>query len=244
MQISIPKIPEPLLIWEKLEILTAQDTNAGLYLARIEDFVDNGLVVTQPELIKGDILLRDNCEVTLQITKSDAIYQFQSTIQKRNVNGRWQYFLSEPKFLKRIQRRNFSRLIYSTAVEYTPFNAIYKSNQEWSRSFSWDISGNGILIETKDFVKQNSFLLMKIQLFDELNIKVPVLGRVHRVILDNHTRLSGIEIIGSSEVMAFENNFPIKKVSNLTKNFNTQDQEKLISFIFNEQIKQRKKGML
>ncbi len=244
MQLSIPKIPEPLIIWEKIELFTSLDPNAGLYVARIEDFVDDGMIITQPELIKGDILLRDNCEIILDITKTDAIYRFHSVIQKQNNNGRPKYFLSKPSFIKRIQRRDFARVVYSTSVEYTLFNEQYNNKQKWYKSYSWDISGNGILIETKDFVKQNSLVLLKIKLFEELGINLPVLGRTHRVLLDNNIRLSGIGIITSSEMQGFEKKYPLNKVEKLVYNFDNIAQEKLIKFIFNEQIDQRKKGLL
>lgn len=244
MQLAIPKIPEPLIVWEKVEILTSSDTNAGLYVARIEDFVEDGLIITQPELIKGEVLLRDNCEIILHITKTDAVYRFQSVIHKQNKNGREQYFLTKPIFIKRIQRREFARVVYSTPVEYTLFNEQYEVNQKWYRSYSWDISGNGILIETKDFVKQESLLLLRIQLFDELNINLPVLGRSHRVLMYNNTRLSGIGLILSSEIFGFKKKYPIHKVDKLVENFDTSSQEKLIAFVFNQQIEQRKKGLL
>lgn len=244
MQLSIPKIPEPLIIWEKVEILTSSDANAGLYMARIEDILEDGLIITQPELIKGDILLRDNCDVILHITKTDAIYSFHATIQKLKKNGRVQYYLSKPIYVQRIQRREFARVVYSTPVEYTLFNEQYSSKQKWYRSYSWDISGNGILIEAKDFVKPGSLVLLNIQLFEDIDINLPVLGRSCRIILDNNTRLSGIGFIISSEIFGYEKKYPIHKVHNLAENFSLSAQEKLVAFVFNQQIEQRKKGLL
>ncbi len=244
MQLSIPKIPEPLIIWEKVEILTSSDANAGLYMARIEDILENGLIITQPEFIKGEILLRDKSDIILHITKADAIYCFHATIKKIKNNGRVQYHLSKPIFVQRMQRREFARVVYSTPVEYTLFNEQYSSKQKWYRSYSWDISGNGILIEAKDFVKPGSLVLLKIQLFEELNINLPVLGRSSRTILDNNTRLSGIGFIVSSEIFGYKKNYPINKVPNLAENFSLSAQEKLVAFVFNQQIEQRKKGLL
>ena len=75
----------------------------------------------------------------------------------------------------------FRSVVYSTPVEYTLFNEQFDSKQKWYQSYSWDISGNGILIEAKDFVKQNSLLLLRIKLLEDLEINLPVLGRVHRI---------------------------------------------------------------
>ncbi len=244
MQLSIPKIPEPLIVWEKIEILTSDDINAGVYTARIEDFVEDGMEITKPEILKGEVLLRDNCNVIISVTKSDAIYHFRSTIHKKNVDGIERYVLSHPVFVRRIQRREFARVVYSTPVEYTLFHKMYKENQEWHRSYSWDISGSGLLLETKDFVKQDSILLMKIQLFEELDICLPVLGQSHRTLLDNQTRLSGVALIPTHEISGYENNLPIGMIKGLSNSFSTTDQEKLISFVFNQQIEQRKKGLL
>jgi len=244
MQLSIPKIPEPLIVWEKIDIYTSIEPHAGMYSARIEDFVEEGLLITQPELISGETLLRDNCEIILHITKTDAIYQFSSVIHKQKNNGQDKYYLSQPVFLSRIQRREFARVVYSTPVEYTMFNESYSKKQEWYRSYSWDISGSGILLETKDFVKQDSILLLKIELFEELGINLPVLARSHRTLLDNQTRLSGVALISSSEIKNYQTKYPFQQVDGLLENFNAQAQEKLVSFVFNQQIEQRKKGLL
>ena len=244
MQLSIPKIPEPLIVWEKVEILTSSDANAGLYMARIEDILEDGLIITQPELVKGEVLLRDNCDVILHITKTDAIYCFHATIQKLKKNERVQYHLSKPIFIQRIQRREFARVVYSTPVEYTLFNEQYNSKQKWYRSYSWDISGNGILIEAKDFVKPGSLVLLNIQLFEDLDINLPVLGKSCRIFSDNNTRLSGIGFIVSSEISSYKKKYPINKVPNLAENFSLSAQEKLVAFVFNQQIEQRKKGLL
>ena len=241
MQLSIPKISERLIIWEKLEIFTSADKNAGMYVARIEDFIDDGIIITQPELIKGAQLLRDNCDIIMHVTKTDAIYCFHALIQKQMNNGREQYILSNLTFVDRIQRREFARVKYSTAIEYTLFDEQYSNKQKWHRSYSWDISGNGILIETKEFVKQESLILLRIQLFEELDIGIPILGRTHRTLLDNHTRLSGVAFISKTDILGFKMNYPIDLVHNLEKNFDSIAQEKIVTFVFNQQIKQRKK---
>lgn len=244
MQLSIPKIPEPLVIWEKIEILTSLDDTAGLYVARIEDFENEGLLITQPEFIKGETLLRDKCPVILRVTKSDAVYHFESTIQKKDIDGFQKFFLSNPVFKQRIQRREFARLVYSTPLEYTVYDEKYKNNQQWYKSYSWDISGNGILFEVKDFVKQHTALLLKIDLFNELDIQVPILGLSQRILLDNKTRLCGLSFVTSDQFQGFEKKHGTHHIKNLEHNFDLQAQEKLVSFVFQQQLSQRKKGLL
>ncbi len=244
MQLSIPKTLEPFKVWGKIEILTSDVPNAGVYTARIEDFVEDGMEITKPEILKGEVLLRDNCDVIVSVTKSDAIYHFHSTIHKKNNNGIERYVLSHPVFGKRIQRREFARVAYSTPIEYTLFDKEFKSDQKWYRSYSRDISGNGVLVEAKKFVEQDSLLLMKIQLFDELDICLPVLGKSCRIFLENEIRLCGVTIIPSYDINKYKSKFSLKNIEGLSDSFNKTDQEKLISFVFNQQIEQRKKGLL
>ena len=87
-------------------------------------------------------------------------------------------------------------------------------------------------------------LLLKIKLFDELEITLPVLGKSYRIVLDNNIRLSGVGFVTSSEIYRLGKKYPVKRVPQLIRNFHSKDQEKLISFVFSQQIEQRKKGII
>lgn len=73
---------KPLRVWEKIELLVGDGDSAGHYLARIEDFINGGIVITEPEFLSGNSLMRENADIMVVVCREDAMYQFASTIRK------------------------------------------------------------------------------------------------------------------------------------------------------------------
>ena len=243
--LTIPQIPEPLTVWEKLEIYTSDDDSKGVYLSRIEDFIGDELIISAPEFIHGNSLLRNNTEVLVLVTKKDAVYQFVTTIKKHTDENDTRYLLTTPKFPRRIQRREFVRINYSVPVEYSVFNNNYiKENIKWYQSLTHDLSGSGMLIETISDVSEDIFLLIKSDIFKKLGIGQPILGRCCRSEFIDNGHFSAINFILSEDIKMYSDNVPFERVSGLADNFTFSVQEQLVSFVFQHQIEMRKKGIM
>ena len=63
VQISLPQTEQPLTVWEKVEILVGDEDKTGHYMSRIEDIINDGIIISTPEFIDGITRLREGCEV-------------------------------------------------------------------------------------------------------------------------------------------------------------------------------------
>jgi len=105
-----------LKVWEKLRLVVGEGSQAGIYEARVEDFINGGVVITAPEFIGGHSLLRNGVQVVVQITREDAAYQFDSLVRMLPGDDSKRIILTPPRHLQRIQRRQFARVEYSSRV--------------------------------------------------------------------------------------------------------------------------------
>ncbi|KAA3637812.1 MAG: hypothetical protein DWP97_00095 [Calditrichaeota bacterium] len=245
MQKTIPEIPEPLTVWEKVEIYTSDDETKGIYISRIEDFIDEKIVIAHPDFIDGHTRLQNLNEVLIWVTKSDAIYQFVATIEKIENDSKSRYVLSNPKFIRRIQRREFVRVRISDIIEYLPvMEGTSVENGQWRKSLFQDLSGSGVLCEVSPDITEGTYLLLRSVIFSKLGIKQPVLARVCRIEKVNNGCFAGIEFIRKD---VFENisSSVSEKIKTITENnFDFLMQERLVSFVFHHQVELRKKGIM
>lgn len=245
MHLTVPQIPEPLKIWEKLEIYTGDDLKRGMYFSRIEDFHDDKIIIAPPEYIKGRTLLKNKEKILVWVTKHDAVYQFAATINQ-NVNGdEKQYYLSDIKYPKRIQRREFARISYATTIKYAIVDKTYNPEKiDWKTTKTYNISGNGMLIEVVEDIQEGMFLMVKSEIFSKLNIKQPILAKCYRTVYVDKTYLAGIGLVRAEELDTLSDNLPLEKIADFSGNFTFLMQERIGSFVFHYQVEMKKKGVL
>ena len=148
LQVMLQKA-QPLKVWEKIDIIVGEGPDAGRYVSRIEDFINNGIIINQPEYIEGNILLREGVVVTVRVTRNDAAYQFQSTVRHSSHNNIKYLILTPPKNIQRVQRRLFVRIDLSDRVRYANLapvknGVIDLENLSWQQTYTLDISGGQI----------------------------------------------------------------------------------------------------
>ncbi len=122
---------------------------SGRYLARIQDFVNGGIVITEPEFLEGSTLLREDIDVLVLVTREDAIYQFSSKIKRMLSRESKEYLLTPPRRFERVQRRMFVRVetVKKMAYAVIPPLAGDASPDEqlaWQQSQTSDLSGGGL----------------------------------------------------------------------------------------------------
>jgi len=245
-ELCLPQLAQPLKLWEKIELVIGEDSTAGHYVSRIEDFVEDGILIDKPEMVGGSTLLRDNADIAVIVTKDDAVYQFFCRVRKQD-NGR--FFLTMPDRVKRVQRRRFVRIDMSDDILYALAPSPTREGQvgdflKWHTGYGLNLSGGGILLRTSEEIAEDDIVLMKIPVFCELRLPEIVATVCRRVIADKDQFHYGMEF---AEVNAMRRYFPPKYLRRLpqsVKEFNHHIQAILVDYVFKHQISLRQKGLL
>lgn len=249
MSVTLPQTSEPLGIWERIELVVGEDDSSSRYVVRIEDFISQGLIVSTPEFITGNSRLREGCQVRGFVTRRDAVYQFYSKIKKFTIKGKQLYLLTTPQAIRRVQRRQFVRVDIAKnitiAVISDPTGDIIKfENFEWVAARTNNISGGGFLIQTDQELTKGTILLTKSTFFLEIGLPVTIAAICRRE--DNSTdhEQYGIEFIRSENLKTFMHLKFVKQLPESIQFFDLSAQNKLVNFIFAQQIEMRKKGLI
>ncbi len=249
MQIALPQSRQPLRVWEKIEIVIGDGNECGRYMARIEDFIEEGLIVSNPEFVEGATRLRSSAEVRVFITRRDAVYRFYSRIKRVTIRGEQLILLSKPRYLKRVQRRQFVRIDLLRDVTF----AVIKKRREdtcrtaklhWRDARSCNLSGGGMFLRGSREIPKDSLLLLKSRLFLEIGLPVTIAGICRRCHLDGDIYGCGIEFIRSEYLSRYFSAAESRKLPESVQFFDLTAQNKLVRFVFDHQVEMRKKGLL
>lgn len=245
MQLVLPQISQPLKIWEKIEIIIGDDDNKGIYQARIEDFVNDDIVITPPEFQEGKTLLRDDSPVVVLVTKKDAVYQFSSRIKKIKDKKNIAYLLSPPKDITRVQRRQFVRIDMFCHLRAAFIDSLDKDGKfKWFNASSVNISGGGMLLECVEKIKPSDIIVFTSDVFSKLNIAQPIAAICRRTYEEDKKYYSGVEFIRADHLSLHLEKKQIKLLPHSITLFDRFTQNQLINFIFHQQIEMRKKGLI
>lgn len=245
MQLTLPQISEPLKLWEKLEIIVSDGDTKGQYLARIEDFFEDGIVISAPEFQEGNTLLRDNCEVIVLVIKEDAVYQFYATLSRLGISDNDMCVLSLPREIRRVQRRQFVRIELVSSIAYADVGSKnFPDDVTWHDSVSLNVSGGGMLIRSHTDVDAPNILLLKADILGELGISQPIAAICRRSYLVDGHHHSGIEFIRNDSLSHHFYREELAKLPRSVEAFDHKAQNTLVTYVFQKQIELRKKGLL
>jgi c-di-GMP-binding flagellar brake protein YcgR len=241
-------IAQPLKLWEKLLIMVGNGPDAGTYVGRIEDFIDSSLLVTAPDFIAGKTLLRDDLVVTVQITRDDAVYQFESQIRRHGRSG-GNVLLAAPRNFRRVQRRLFVRIEWREDIEYALVSDLtdwefFPKSLTWHRTVTHDFSGGGVRLSAATPVPAGSVVLLcwlkrPRDAFPDYTFAIcrriwDEAGAVH----------SGLEFILDDQLGTVLGEAMARKIPTEARRFDRAVQNKLVVWIFHRQIELRQKGLL
>lgn len=245
MQLALSQISEPLKLWEKIEIVVADGDEQGLYLARIEDFMADGIVISNPEFKEGRTLLRDHSEVVVLVIKEDAVYQFYSLLAKMEIGGKTLFVLTLPREIQRVQRREFVRIemIHDVSIANLGARNI-EGKTIWHDTVSINISGGGMALKTTEDVDPPNILLLKTDIFVRLKIAQPVAAICRRAFYVEKQHYTGVEFIRSDNLPHYFYTEELKRLPNAVNQFDHTAQNRLVTYVFQQQIELRKKGLI
>jgi c-di-GMP-binding flagellar brake protein YcgR len=249
VQLVSSQLHEPLKLWEKIEINVGEGNDTGRYLARIEDFVKEGIVISTPEFIGGNTLLRDNVDVAVIITREDAVYLFHSHLKRIQTHLKAIYQLEPPADIHRIQRRQFVRIEKRAEVLYARLTsaktpAPRSIRIKWNRSGIVDISAGGVLMKTQEKLQVDDILVLQIPFLNGLGFPEHIVGLCRRTFHERHQLFAGVEFITSDQLTRYLDSNELEALPKSVKVFDLTVQNKLAAYVFNQQIELRKKGLL
>lgn len=245
MQLTLPQISQPLKIWEKVEIIIEDKKKRGLYISRIEDFVADCIIIAVPEFMGGQDILKDDCIVTVQIPKDDAVYQFSTRMRSLKSHKSKSYMLFPPVNIQRKQRRQHVRIEFSAQVKFAVIDDSVDSDKfKWQTAKTINLSGGGMLLKASEKIKKGDVLLLKTEIFSKLKIPQPLLGYCCRSFREKNNYFYGVEFVACERVSQYINKKLKKILPESINNFDHKAQEKLVFYIFQEQVELRKKGLI
>lgn len=249
MQFTLPQICQPLELWERIEIVVSDGADAGRYLARIEDFSKEGIVISRPEFVGGGALLRQNRDVIVEVTREDAAYQFHSRIRRVTTHAKTIYLLTFPVDARRLQRRQFVRVELYTRVSYANLTRDKREPNAgdgvtWQESSVVDISGGGVLIKAGEDLSPKDLLLLNLGFFAEVGLPDTVAAICRRTFRQEKELFAGIEFLRSEQLGRHLRGREIKGLPPSVRDFDRAAQNRLVAYIFQHQIELRKKGLL
>lgn len=240
--------PQALRLWDKLLIIVGEGTEAGTYASRVDDVLDDGLIVTDPEFMSGHVRLRRDLPVVVQFTRDDAVYQFESRITRRPERDN-RAFLTLPRNFKRVQRRLFVRVEYREKVEYALVGPTtdwsgWPRSLEWTDSASCDISGGGMRIVGNEFAAVGTILLLRLRSFRDEGLPEYVFAVCRRVMREGKDVFLGLEFVISELIDRAAGAPESALLPAELRRFDHSVQNKLVVWIFQRQIHLRQKGLL
>ncbi len=238
-----------LRIWEKIRIVAGDGPEAGYYEARVEDVINGGVMVTNPELVGGKTLLRHGMMVRVQMTRTDAAYEFESRIRVQVLNGTRRVILSPPRRTQRVQRRLFVRVELSVHVRYALVDddtdwTDFMTRLHWNHSYTRDISGGGILLRLVEPIESGALLAMDIEMFEKIHSSRLILGKCYRTIREEGETYAGVKFLLAEGLRENVKGKALDFIPPAFRQFGRKDQDKLVTFLFNEQIELRRKGLI
>jgi hypothetical protein len=241
--------PTELKVWERIILVVGEGADAGIYDARIEDFINGGILVTNPEFVSGNTLLRQGMVISVQVNRDDAAYQFQSRVHQHGNGSVKHIILTPPKRLQRVQRRMFVRVEVSARVDF----ALVPENVDWSRweeTLPWqmsrllDISGGGVALRTAETIAPRTMAVLKIDFFPEAGLPAFVLGRTMRMFARATELYCGLQFILGDQVRDYLSGAALKGLPGCLTGFDPHSQDRLATYLFRKQVELRQKGLI
>lgn len=247
--LEIPHLAQPLKLWERIELVVGEEEKSGHYWARVEDFINDGILISEPQFINGKTLLRKGCEVMVVIMRQDAAYHFHSRIRTIGTKGERKLLLQPPRRVQRLQRRRTVRIDFSTTVTYARIIKTMEWEElqdrlEWHTSHSINISAGGLLMACQPDVESGDLLLLQIALPGELSLPETLAGVVRRLISQGENHVAGVELLTDFMLGDFFDSAQVKRLPESIRHFTVNKQHHLANYIFQQQVELRQKGLL
>lgn len=250
MSVTLAAQPfENLALWERLQLFVGDGPDQGIYDARVEEFLNGGIVISQPVFQSGAQRLRENCPVRVIVTRQDALYEFDSTVRRFGSANDGRAILTPPRSMQRIQRRLFVRLaVHEPAriavLSPAPAQPVRLEQLSFAPCTLKDISGGGALLQIDAEIPASQPVLIDSPLFAEWNLPRFLLGRTTEMRHTTPHPRVGIEFLTAPRAARHFGSPFVTALPEICFGYDQRTQDKLVTRVFHEQVKLRQKGLL
>lgn len=234
-------------LWEKIELVSEEDPHGAIYQSRVEDITSDGIIISIPVYGGGDgQLLTSHSLVNVRFKRPDAMYQFSARMKGIKNNFGKRILLYDLGRLVRVQRREFVRLNYRMSLEYAKLTGDNWAEDalEWKSSETIDISAGGFLMRVDDTVQPHDRLLLNVDRAHRMGLPRLVVALCCRVVRVDHNHMAGVAFIRSGDFAKYFSHEQIELIPEPARQFDTAAQNKMIKFVFDEQVQKRQMGKL
>ena len=241
------KKKRPLDLWDKIEIVVEREGKTGLYITRVEDIGPSKIIASKPEYVEGNRLLADNMRVYVQFRKPDAMYRFPAKIVSVRGKSTGAVELYPLNNMQRVQRRNFVRIDRKVDLKFSLLKS--GGGREllepcWMDSFSKNISAGGMLMRVNDDIDVGDILMLRIGDYDSMGLPRLMTALCCRIVRISENRFAGVEFIKREKLSQYFKAAEISKLPSQIGQFDNQLQNNMVRFIFEQQVKERQKGLI
>jgi len=238
----------PLNLWDRIELVVGREGEEGTYVSRVEDFGPQGLIITKPDFVGGHTLLTANSKVYVHFMRPDALYRFSALLKTLPGRIDSQILLHTIGQVERVQRRQFVRVDMRLDLKYALLKnsngSLHMGDIKWFNSYSSNVSAGGLLMKVDTPVQKGDLLLIKIGKYEMLGIPRLLGALCCRIIRIEDGRFTGVEFITDRKLPKCFSQREIDQLPGQIKGFTTQVQNKMVKFIFEQQVKERQKGLI
>ncbi|MEW5794864.1 MAG: flagellar brake domain-containing protein [Candidatus Zixiibacteriota bacterium] len=236
-----------LQIWDRVSILVGYGHETGVYEARVEDIINGGIIITNPELISGHTLLRNNLPVIVQFTRDDAAYQFRSRIHVHGDNRARRIILTPPSGFQRVQRRMFARIDLAVRIAYAilPVDGrweLWQREAVWIETETVNVSASGVLLRARHRGKVEDLIAARFDIAGPTDFPTDVIAVCRRTIEQDSCFLAGFEFILRDDLHRYFSRRDLGRIPRKYRCFDRTAQDRLVAYLFHKQIEFRHKG--
>jgi len=248
--IEIPRLGEPLVLWEKLLLIVGEGDSATRFKTRVEDFHPDAIAVSEPQAEKGSWRVKDGSWVTVLITRDAACYQYRSRIRKVAKSPDHRFLIDIPSQVERVQRRRSARIEHRTNVRFFDLDAEgdwmgVGDSSAWSVARTVNVSAHGMLLITQQAtVEIGHRLLVESNWLAEANLRGPVLSICRRAFKEKEISFAGVELLTDGQLPDYFSSAELELLPNSVRDLTVRTRAALMNRVFQRQIEMRKKGLL
>jgi c-di-GMP-binding flagellar brake protein YcgR len=234
--------------WERIEVVVGEGSEQGVYVSRVEDINSEGVLITKPDFIGGNKLLTANAFVYVHFMRPDALYRFSARLRPIPNSNDKMIQLYNIGGVERVQRRQFVRLDMRLDLKYAPLKSVSlesgMSTLIWKDSHTANVSAGGLLMKAGNDLSKSELILIKVSKYEILGIPRLVAAICCRIVRMDEDKFAGVEFILDRNLLKYFSQNEIDLLPSQVKSFNYSIQNKIVKFIFEQQIKDRRKGLI
>jgi len=172
---------------KKLEILIDEK----YFNSNIQDVTEEYIAISIPMSSGTYVPLSKDAIIDVIYYEEDNLYKFRSSIIGRRFENIPILLISNPKEIKKIQRRRYVRVPLINTAKYTNLKNEPKTNpktigeSKYSKAVLVDLSGGGMRVKIAEEIKLDDFLLVSLNISEE---DVLIVGQTKRIIKDDDGR--------------------------------------------------------